>query len=124
MTTVLIIDSDPALRLLARRVLESAGFTVIDTGDVTAALGLLSARKVDLVICDIEASEAGGKSPASIVADADPSPHILPMFSKHQNAAGVLPYMRGGLGKPFTASELLTKVRRALGARRQNRGSD
>jgi DNA-binding NtrC family response regulator len=123
MTTILIIDSDPALRLLARRVLESAGFTVIDTSNVTAALGLLTARKVDLVVCDIEPFE-GGKSAASVVADADPVPHILPMFSKHQNAADISPYIRDGLGKPFTPSELLTKVRRALGARRQISGSD
>jgi hypothetical protein len=48
------------------------------------------------------------------IGDLDPSAYILTLFPKHRDTAGMLPYLGNALGKPFTASELLAKVRRSL----------
>jgi CheY-like chemotaxis protein len=114
MITILVIDADPAVRLAARRVLEPAGFTVIAVSDAAAALVRLSVLRADLVICDSDALAPDSRPAVSAVADLDPSAQILALFPKRRDTAGMLPYVGNALGKPFTASELLTKVRRAL----------
>ena len=112
MITVLVIDPDPAIRLLAKRVLMPAGITVIAVTDVAAGLRRLAALRADLIICDIEEPTHKGRSAAAAIAEFDPSVQILGAFPKHQNSAGMSPEIGNALGKPFTPSELLTKVRR------------
>jgi CheY-like chemotaxis protein len=111
---VFVIDRDPAVRLAARRVLEPAGFTVIAVADAAAALARLAGLRADLVVCDIDALAPDGRPVISTIADLDPAAQILTLFPKYRDTAGMLPYVGNALGKPFTESELLTKVRRAL----------
>jgi len=113
MITVFVIDRDPAVRLTARRVLESAGFTVIAVADAAAALARLAGLRADLVVCDIDALAPDGRPVISTIADLDPAAQILTLFPKYRDTAGML-HVGNALGKPFTESELLTKVRRAL----------
>ena len=112
--TVLVIDADPAVRLAATRVLEPAGFTVIAAADAAAALAWLAVVSADLAICDVEALAPTGTSAIDAITDIDHSVQILTLFAKQRDTAGMLPHVGNALGKPFTASELLTKVRRAL----------
>jgi len=114
MITVFVIDADPAVRLTAKRILEAAGFTVIAVADAASALDRLAALRADLVICDIDAAGPTGEAAVNAIGDVDPSAQMLVLFPKHRDTAGMLPYVRNALGKPFTASELLTKVRRSL----------
>ena len=114
MITVFVIDRDPAVRLAARRVLEPAGFTVLAAADIAAALARLAVLRADLVVCDIDALAPDGRPVISTIADLDPAAQILTLFPKYRDTAGMLPYVGNALGKPFTESELLTKVRRAL----------
>jgi len=114
MITVLVIDADPAMRLAARRVLEPAGITLIAVADVSTAIARLAVVRADLVICDVDALAPDGTPAINVIAEIDPSMQILELFPKPRDTAGSLPYIRNALGKPFTASELLTKVRRAL----------
>ena len=111
--TVLVIDADPAVRLAATRVLEPAGFTLLAVADTSAALARLAVVSADLVICDVEALAPTGTSAIDTITDVDHSVQILTLFTK-QRDAGMLPHVGNALGKPFTPSELLTKVRRAL----------
>ena len=114
MVTVLVIDADPAVRLAAKRALKPAGFTLIAVGDVTAALSRLAVIRADLVICDVDALASTGTPAIKAIAEIYPSTQILALFPKQRDAAGILPDIANALGKPFTSSELLTKVRRAL----------
>jgi CheY-like chemotaxis protein len=114
MITILVIDADPAVRLTARRVLEAAGFTVIAVGDAASALDRLAVLRADLVICDMDVRGPDGRPAIDAIGDLDPSAYILTLFPKHRDTAGMLPYLGNALGKPFTASELLAKVRRSL----------
>ena len=97
MVVILVIDADAAVRLAARRVLESAGFNVSE-----AAGPGLGCATPDLVIADLAAVR----------------PQTL--RSMHPRA-GVLTLSEaadaGGLRKPFTASQLLAAVRLRLARR-------
>jgi len=114
MVTVLVIDEDPAVRLAVKSVLEPAGLTVIAVAKAAAALERLAVLRADLIICDAEASTPDGKPATSAIADTDPSARILMLVPKHRDAAGLSASTGNALEKPFTPSELLSKVRRAL----------
>jgi CheY-like chemotaxis protein len=103
MNSILVIDSDADTWLAARRVLEAAGFAV------------------SIVSSDIEAL---GVQPALIIANRAaagfaalrrqyPAMRILAL-SEEGLPAGIRPQLDGVLTKPFTASQLLTAVRRCL----------
>jgi hypothetical protein len=70
--------------------------------------------RADLVICDIDALAPDGTPAINAVSDIDASAQMLALFPKQRDTEGKLPYVGNALGKPFTPSELLTKVRRAL----------
>jgi hypothetical protein len=89
MVTVLVIHNDAALRLAARRALESAGFAVSEAPDATFALPVAP----QLVIA--AAGIAG-----------EPPPHYA--------AARFLLLGEEGLMVPFTPSQLLAAVRLTL----------
>jgi CheY-like chemotaxis protein len=114
MVTVLVIDADPAVRLAVKSVLEPAGLTVIGVADAAAALERLAVLRADLVICDIDPSAPDTEPGISALADVDTSARILTLVPKYRDDAGISPCIGNALEKPFTASELLRKVRRAL----------
>jgi CheY-like chemotaxis protein len=52
--TVLVVDDHPSFRRFARRLLESAGFTVVDeAGDGASALAAARALRPDVVLLDV-----------------------------------------------------------------------
>ena len=53
MARVLIIDDDPNIRLLARKVLGSLGITVLEAQDGAEGLSLTVNRDPDLILCDV-----------------------------------------------------------------------
>jgi CheY-like chemotaxis protein len=114
MLTVVVIDPDPAVRLAVKNVLEPAGFTIIVIADAAAALERLPALKADLVICDIDLSALDGRPAISAILEAYPAAQILALAPKQSDSATPLPCIGKVLEKPFTASELLREVRRAL----------
>jgi len=114
MMTVLVIDADPVVRLVARRVLEPAGFTLIAVADASTALARLAVVRADLVICDVDALAPDGSPAINAITDTDPSAQLLTLFPKQRDTPGMPAYAGNALGKPFTPSELLTQVRHAL----------
>ena len=52
--TVLVVDDEPSLRLLAVEVLRERGWTVLEAGDAASALEILrGGRTIDLLVTDI-----------------------------------------------------------------------
>jgi DNA-binding response OmpR family regulator len=113
MITIFVIDVDPAVRLIARRVLERAGFMVIAAADRRSALARLASLKADLVICDIGEEQNGGPSLREL-ASSDPGMRMLVLSHKDLSNPTADAVAGDILGKPFTESELLTAVRRSL----------
>ena len=92
MITVLIIESDAATRLSARRILERAGFAVREAASAPLPLRL----RPRLVIVNV-----------AVVCRA--------AISRHYPKARILAIScENGLGTPFTPSQLLAAVRRCL----------
>lgn len=58
--SVLVVDDDPAILHLFTRVLAKEGYAVQSTSNSKEALGLVEARRYDLVICDINMPEVTG----------------------------------------------------------------
>ncbi|MBY6261347.1 response regulator [Azospirillum sp. 412522] len=60
MPTVLVVDDDPAIRLVLRRLLENVGVEVSEAEDGDEAMRLFRASRPDLVICDVVMPYADG----------------------------------------------------------------
>ena len=60
--TVLIVDDEPQIRTLARRILERGGYRVSEAGGGPEAIALLEAEGAppDLLISDVNMPELGG----------------------------------------------------------------
>ena len=53
MTTILIVDDDPTLRVIAAELLAGEGYRVIEAEDGDGALRMIEAEPVDLLVLDM-----------------------------------------------------------------------
>lgn len=60
MQRVLVIDDEPALRKLMRRVLETSGFAVLEADNGRTGMTLVEKEHPDAVVCDILMPEKEG----------------------------------------------------------------
>jgi CheY-like chemotaxis protein len=59
--TILMLDGDPAMRAAVRTILREAGCKdIVQTGNGQDALDILSRRRIDLVLCDCQATPMDG----------------------------------------------------------------
>lgn len=116
--TILVVEDDGPLRDLVMRMLQDAGYRVIEAKNARIALDILRADpKIDLLLTDVIMP---GKSGAELLEQAKlirPELHSLLM----SGYTGELIALRGGLvpesaflEKPFTRRSLLGKVHSAL----------
>jgi two-component system cell cycle response regulator DivK len=57
---ILHVEDNPDNRLLVRRVLQAAGYTVLEAGDAREALDVLRLQTPDLILMDINLPEIDG----------------------------------------------------------------
>jgi len=116
---VLVVEDDEVLRQLARRVLQAAGYVVLDAPGAVEAVALLGHRggPVDLLVTDVVMPGEGGPRLARRLAQAHPALRVL-FMSGYASEAGeyAVPAGAGFLPKPFTPEDLLAAVRRVLDA--------
>ena len=117
--TVLVVEDDPRVRGLVRRVLESSGYAVMEACDGASAVVLLEdpARKLDLVLTDVVMPGMSGSEVAERVGRLRPGMPVLFMSGynddvdlRRQIRETGLPF----LPKPFLPDALLAKVRTLL----------
>ena len=119
--TVFLVEDEPAVRLLVRRVLERSGYTVLDAENGQQALDLLGAHEgpLDLLITDVVMPQLGGRQLAEQIRPRRPDLRVLYMSGYTDDAIlhhGVLDSGMHFLHKPFTPELLTRKVREVLGA--------
>src|SRR6266446_4440202 len=102
MTTIHVIDSDPALRLAVRRALERAGYTVTDAAKEGA-----TPSRPNVVIADLSAVSLAA------IRRLHPASRVLAISRQGLALAG-RGRIVGRLATPFTPSQLLTAVRLSL----------
>jgi two-component system OmpR family response regulator len=118
MTTaeILVVDDDPRLRELVRYTLARAGFVVREAGDGRAALASVRAHVPDLVVLDVLMPELDGISVCrQLRAEHDVA--VVFLSSRGEEVDRVLGLDLGGddyLTKPFSPSELVSRVRAVL----------
>lgn len=123
MARILIIDDDPDILKLLRRVLESRGHTVLEASDGSTALRHFAGDPADLVLTDIFMPQMDGIELIMRVKEAFPEARVVAMsgggrlpMSNVLGAASMLG-AEDVLAKPFTAAEVLAAVERALAGR-------
>jgi len=117
--TVLLVEDEDAVRSLARHVLRSCGYTVLEAGDGRTAVELVEDHKgtIDLLLSDVVMPYLGGRQLAERLAALRPGLKVLFLSGYTDDAVvrhGVLEADYAFLQKPFTPTSLAQKVRAVL----------
>jgi CheY-like chemotaxis protein len=125
---VLVVEDEPAVRSLARRFLESSGYTVAEAGDAAEAMAFVTQNpgKIDLLLTDVIMPEQSGPELAKRVRVIQPDVKILYMSGypgEFIARYGVSNAELGYLQKPFSREQLIVKTREVLDAPRRARSS-
>ena len=110
---ILLVEKEALVRSSTSRLLQSAGYNVVEAIDVEAAALVLDARAVDLVITDVRMSGVEGEELARKVNLASRPVPVL--FTSSFADAG--PSMGGNvefIRKPFPSDKLVQRVRRLV----------
>ena len=115
--TLLVVEDEEAVRTLARRTLEDAGYRVLVAANGKSALELLGGAEVDLVLCDVILPEMSGHELGRRVASLRPELPILYMSGYpglEVVERGLIAHDAPFIEKPFTAAALASSVRGLL----------
>lgn len=124
MHRILVVEDDPAIRAVLRALLESQRFRLTEAG--TAARAEIEARshKPDLLLVDLGLPDGDGVSVIQRVRAWSPVP-IIVLSARTAEEQKIAAFEAGAddyVTKPFSAPELLARVRAAL--RRGARGAE
>jgi PAS domain S-box-containing protein len=110
--TILVVDDQPAVLEVVSRILRHNGYHTLEAGSYEEALSLLSTHDPDLLLTDSVLAEMPEQTLADRVREIKPGMRILRMSGAHVTAFGP----EGGqvISKPFTAKDLVEKVRTIL----------
>jgi PAS domain S-box-containing protein len=116
--TILVVEDEDLVRQFARRVLEHAGYRVIEAIDGEEALALLQARheEVDLVLTDVMMPKMSGRALVHQIAAFQPDARVIYMsgYTGETIEKEWFDSRWPLLTKPFTAAGLASAVRAAL----------
>lgn len=116
---ILVVDDDPALRSLVRRVLERHGYHVLEASSGAEALAVSAdaGRPIDILLTDVVMPEMSGPQLAVRFLQQRPTVPVLYMsgytdneVERHGIAESGAPFLQ----KPFTPDTLARKLRHVL----------
>ncbi|XVO84859.1 ATP-binding protein [Pseudomonas palleroniana] len=125
--TVLIVEDDPAVRVLVSTVLKELGYAYVEAEDAPSALPIIeSEQRIDLMISDVGLPGMNGRQLAEIGRQIRPELKVLFITGYAEHAA-----VRGGfldpgmqlITKPFTFDMLTAKVREMINIRSQQQAA-
>ena len=117
--TVLLVEDEEIVREPVRRMLQRSGYTVLAAPDATEALEIVRehASDIDLLLTDVVMPGRSGRELWIDVIDLRPATKVLFMSGYNQDLIvneGVLDEGVSLIEKPFSAEDLLRKVRDVL----------
>jgi CheY-like chemotaxis protein len=117
--TILLVEDEDDVRALTREVLERQGYVVLEAGDGLQALQVheKEGARIDLILTDVVMPRMSGREMVDRVRAVRPDIRVLYMSGYTEDAIvrhGVLEASMRLLGKPFTPSELIGKIREVL----------
>jgi DNA-binding NtrC family response regulator len=115
--TIVVVDDEPTIVLMCRRVLEAQGHTVHGFSDVHAGLAQLEAEPADLLVVDYKMPELNGIEFIRRAWDLRPGLRVL-MITAHGTREVIrlatLTGVQNVVLKPFTPKELVQGVAAAV----------
>ncbi|MDB5821160.1 MAG: hypothetical protein JWQ11_4800, partial [Rhizobacter sp.] len=117
--TVLVVEDDPALRMLVVEVLEDLGYAALQAEEGSSALAIARAdRRIDLLITDVGLPGMNGRQVAEVIRIKRPELKVLFITGYAEGAA-----VRGGflddgmemITKPFALDALAERIREMIG---------
>ena len=113
--TILVVEDDPAIRMLVEEILTSAGYNVLVAGTGDRAIQLADEYEgvIHLLLTDVVLPNMGGKEIAGRVALVRPETKVLFMSGYTGNVADERENLEPGvefLQKPFTPDALCEKI--------------
>jgi two-component system, cell cycle sensor histidine kinase and response regulator CckA len=117
--TILVVEDEEALRKVAMRSLEAAGYTVLAAaaGDEALLISAQYAGIIHLLLTDVVMPRMSGQALAQSLLKTRPMAKVLYMSGYADNAFvhhGVVDEGTHFIGKPFTATDITRKVRDVL----------
>lgn len=113
---ILVVDDDPSVRVLLRRLLERSGYVVAEVGTGEDALERIRRAPPDLVFLDLQLPDRSGHSILEAIR-AEPATRLLPVVmltglaTSEQKVRAYELGVTDFLAKPFAPDELLPRVR-------------
>ena len=117
--TVLVVDDEPAVRVITKRILQRSGYAVLEAAGGVEALDTLREHPgpVHLLLTDVIMPEMNGREVAQRVRGQRPGIRVVFMSGYSPEAIahdGLLDEGAAFVRKPFESGLLLQTVRRAL----------
>ena len=117
--TILLVEDEESVRRFTQRLLENAGYTVIDAPGGLEALAAMevSGPGVSLLVTDVVMPQMSGKELAQRLLNAYPDMKVLYVSGYTGNAIvhhGMLDPGIDFIQKPFNSRELLSRIREIL----------
>ena len=111
---VLVVDDEPAIREMERRILEKGGYRVIDAPGGAEGIAMLKdGRALDLLIADLDMPEVPGEEMVRQIRAARPDLKVLYVTAHIDRLLDIRSMLWDGeafLDKPFTTKGLLEAV--------------
>jgi CheY-like chemotaxis protein len=120
--TILVVEDEPALRLVARKILENAGYAVLLAANGEEALAHLqrAAAPIHLVLTDVVMPGMSGPTLVGRLREAGVRAKVLYTSGYADDALGADGLREEQvhfLAKPYTGTTLLRKIREVLDAK-------
>lgn len=121
MAAILVIDDDAEIRLLIKRILETAGYAVITSENGNDARALVEKDQIGLIVTDILMPEKEG---IETIVELRKTGHVVPIIAiSGGGRSGLIDFLEVArkfganttLRKPFTRKQLLEAVRELVG---------
>ena len=117
--TVLVVDDEPAVRVITKRILQRSGYAVLEAAGGAAALDTLRQHPgpIQLLLTDVIMPEMNGREVAQRVREQRPGIRVVYMSGYSPEAIahdGLLDEGAAFVRKPFESGLLLQTVRRVL----------
>ena len=119
LASILVVDADPAARLLLANELRELGHDVSETGDASTALAVVQRKRPDLMVCDFALPDLSGVELLSDVRSSEDYKNIrFLMTSSPETTDDAIRALESGaddfIGKPIQRNELRARVAACL----------
>jgi two-component system chemotaxis response regulator CheY len=114
---VLLVDDSSLARRSTRRVLEQAGYTVVEAEDGLSALERFALEKPDLVLLDLVMAGMYGLDVLAKLREMDPDARVVVMSADVQTSSRDMVQSAGASGfinKPAAPAAVIDMVERVL----------